>query len=131
MVIANVRRLVVRHLGKAGSAAHGAPQQGLVFLSWHLANMRPGPVIFLRGTLPQSNHPLGRPIAGLERVAGARGICGQMCRSISAAAWLARADSRGGPLKDLARLTGGIENLPRWCEFTAQKDRLACVAAMN
>jgi hypothetical protein len=38
MVIAKVRGLVVRHLGKAGSAAHGAPQQGFVFLSWHPAN---------------------------------------------------------------------------------------------
>ena len=67
MVIANVRRLVVRHLGKAGSAAHGAPQQGFVFLSWHPANMRPEPVIFQRGTLPQSNWPTTQKAAGCQK----------------------------------------------------------------
>jgi hypothetical protein len=48
-------RFVVRHIGKTGSAAHGASQQGFVFLSRHPANMRPERVIFQRGTLPQSN----------------------------------------------------------------------------
>src|SRR5215212_5302861 len=56
MVIAKLA-LLVRHLGNAGSVAHGALQQGFVFLSRHPANMRPGLVIFHPGTMPQSNWP--------------------------------------------------------------------------
>src|SRR5260370_799920 len=55
IVIASLMRFVVRHIGKTGSAAHGASQQGFVLLSRHLANMRPRASIFQCGTLPQSN----------------------------------------------------------------------------
>src|SRR5258708_40250705 len=55
IVIASLMRFVVRHIGKTGSAAHGASQQGFVLLSRHLANMRPRAPIFQCGTLPQSS----------------------------------------------------------------------------
>src|SRR5258705_1443543 len=47
----------------------------------HPRNMRPGSHVFQSATLRQINHPLGRPIAGPERIAGVRGICELVCRS--------------------------------------------------
>jgi hypothetical protein len=40
IVIANLGRFVVRHIGKTGSVAHGASQKGFVFLSCHPPNFR-------------------------------------------------------------------------------------------
>src|SRR5712675_1023333 len=51
----------------------------------HPRNMSPGSHVFQSASLPQSNSPLGRPIAGPERVAGARRILGLcVCRSAPA-----------------------------------------------
>ena len=52
----------------------------------HPRNMRPGSHVFQSVTLPQSNYPLGRPIAGPERVAGAWRILGLSCVCRSAPA---------------------------------------------
>jgi hypothetical protein len=71
MVIAHLRRFVVRHIGKTGSAAHGACQHGFVFLSWHPANMRPDRTLFQSRTLPQSNWPTTQAsadLAGLKKL---------------------------------------------------------------
>ena len=75
-----LRRFVVGHIGKTGSAAHGASPQGFVFLSCHPANMRRESVIFQRGTLPRSNPPgssrenagVSAPLAALNRSARVR-----------------------------------------------------------
>ena len=67
IVIANLMRFVVRHIGKTGSAAHGASQQGFVFLSCHPANMRPESVIFQRGPCHNQIDPLPRKELALFR----------------------------------------------------------------